>query len=232
MSPSKRRAYNLNYRTCRQTLVFPNLSVKLVGPQDGCASRTSATVGAKRTNVACFTGGGVGDNTSAPSIIPVSHHWNVMLITRLQFSGALKERGGLASWIDAVTVRQQDRNQALGCVKRAKAPGGLLNTLPGQKPSGRRPNPKAAVSAIPVVSVKATARIIALPIAISSTMFGAFRCLAATGHQTDDCNRRKVSDEKRCHRYLQHSPASLERCSSNRRKAVPYVTAEIEAPSF
>jgi hypothetical protein len=46
--------------------------------------------------------------------------------------------------------------------------------------------------------------------------------------QTDDCNRRKVPDEKRCHRYLQHySAATSERCSENRRKAVPYVTTEI-----
>jgi hypothetical protein len=80
---------------------------------------------------------------------------------------------------------------------------------------------------MPAVNVKATARIIALSIAISSTMFGAFRGLAATGHQTDDCNRRKVSDEKRCHRYLPHSPASLEGCRGNRRKAVPYVTIGI-----
>jgi GNAT superfamily N-acetyltransferase len=28
------------------------------------------------------------------------------------------------------------------------------------------------------------------------------------GRQTDDCNRRKVPDEKRCHRYLQHYTAA------------------------
>jgi hypothetical protein len=45
----------------------------------------------------------------------------------------------------------------------------------------------------------------------SSAMFGAFRGSRVMRRQTDDCNRRKVSDEKRCHRYLQHySPAILE----------------------
>jgi hypothetical protein len=82
--------------------------------------------------------------------------------------------------------------------------------LPSQKPSGRRPKLKAAVSAMPVVSVKAKARITALSMAISSTMFGAFLGWRTTGRQTDDCNCRKVSDEERCHRHLRqhYSPAS------------------------
>jgi hypothetical protein len=59
----------------------------------------------------------------------------------------------------------------------AEAPGGLLNALPGQKPSGIRLNEKAAVSAMPVVMAKARARITAIFMAIipSSAMFGAFR---------------------------------------------------------
>ena len=51
----------------------------------------------------------------------------------------------------------------------ADLPVGSANTLTrrsthllGQKPSGRRPNPKAVVSAMPVVSVKAKARITAI----------------------------------------------------------------------
>ena len=70
----------------------------------------------------------------------------------------------------------------------------------------------------------------------SSAMFGAFRGwrdLVGSidqewpGRQTDDRNRREVSDEKRCHRYLQHyTSASLEGCCKNRRKAVPYVTTD------
>ena len=109
---------------------------------------------------------------------------------------------------------------------------------PGQKPSGIRPNEKAAVSAMPVVMAEARARITAICMAItpSSAMFGAFRGwrdLVGSidqewpGRQTDDRNRREVSDEKRCHRYLQHySSASLEGCCKNRRKAVPYVTTD------
>ena len=59
-----------------------------------------------------------------------------------------------------------------------------------------------------------------------STMFGAGATLwGCDQRQTDDRNRREVSNEKRCHRYLQ--PASLERCWRNRRKAVSYVTPEI-----
>jgi len=55
-----------------------------------------------------------------------------------------------------------------------------------------------------------------------------FSGLAATGRQTDDCNRRKVSDEKRCHGHLHYySPRVLERCCKNGRKTVPYVTTEI-----
>ena len=75
--------------------------------------------------------------------------------------------------------------------------------------SGRRPNPKAAVSAMPVVSVKAKARITA--VFMASPLFSdVFSGLAAAGRQTDDSNRRKISDEKRCHRYLQHySPAQF-----------------------
>src|SRR5262245_7309856 len=62
-------------------------------------------------------------------------------------------------------------------VEGAEAPGGQLNALPDQKPSGIRPNPKAAVSAMPVVSVKAKARIAAIFTVItpSSAMFGAFQ---------------------------------------------------------
>lgn len=64
-------------------------SVKLEGPRDGRASRTSTTSEAKRTNVACFTGGGVGDNTSAFLLFPSATIGYVMLITRIQFSGVL-----------------------------------------------------------------------------------------------------------------------------------------------
>jgi hypothetical protein len=93
---------------------------------------------------------------------------------------------------------------------------------PGQKPSGIRPNEKAAVSAMPVVMAEARARITAICMAItpSSAMFGAFRGwrdLVGSidqewpRRQTDDCNGREVSEEKRCHRYLRHySSASLE----------------------
>jgi hypothetical protein len=39
-------------------------------------------------------------------------------------------------------------------------------------------------------------------------MFEVFRgwrdIVGSMGRQTDDCNRGKVSDEKRCHRYLHH----------------------------
>jgi hypothetical protein len=60
----------------------------------------------------------------------------------------------------------------------------------------------------------------------SSTMFGAGATLwGCDQRQTHDRNRREVSNEKRCHRYLQSD--SLERCGKNRRKAVPYVTTEI-----
>ena len=63
---------------------------------------------------------------------------------------------------------------------------------------------------MPVVSVRAKARIATIFMAITPLQ----GCLdfGAGGDRTPnrDCNRRKISDEKRCHRHLQHySPAQF-----------------------
>jgi hypothetical protein len=59
--------------------------------------------------------------------------------------------------------------------------------LPGQKPSGRRPNPKAAVSAMPVVSVNAKASIATIFMAITPLQ-GCLELFGAGGDRTP--NRR------------------------------------------
>jgi hypothetical protein len=168
-------------------------AVKLNGPRDGCASRTSTISGAKRTNVACFTGGGVGDehlrssiitNTYAPLLFPEATIGNVTLITRIQFGG-------------------------------------------GQKPKGRRPNPKAAVSAMLVVSVKAKARTPAIFMAIipvqrrlgDSAWWNAKQTIAIAVKYPMKSAAIAISSIT--------SAATLQRSCKNKRKAVPFVTIEI-----
>jgi hypothetical protein len=98
---------------------------KVKGPQGDCASRTSTTSGANRTNkLACFTGRGVvwGTRLSPAALLfPNAAVGKVMLITRIQFGGARvsfglgsKDTGRAISLVQrsAVVPLSDDRREA------------------------------------------------------------------------------------------------------------------------